>query len=89
MEQQTNLRTLRLRYMSTLSELATASGLSKQYISQAELGETSPTAQLEEKLGTAMDTVIIQRVGRLSALERSYTACKGRLLQATEGDHNE
>lgn len=89
MEQLTNLRALRLRYMIPLSELAAASGLSKQYISQAELGETSPTAQLEEKLGAAMNVVIVQRDGRLSALKRSFAACKGRLLQPTEGDFYE
>ena len=89
MAQTTNLRTLRLRFAIPLSELSTASGLSKQYISQAELVETSPTAQLEEKLGAAMDAVIIWRGERLSALERSFAACKGRLLQPAEGDHNE
>ncbi len=89
MERNTNLRALRLRYEIPLSEMSAAAGLSNQYISRVELRVVSPTVQLEEKLGAAMDTVIIQRGVRLSALERSYAACKGRLLQPTEGDFYE
>ena len=69
---QTNLRALRLRYDIPLSELSVASGLSNQYISRAELGDISPTPHLEDKLGSAMDTVIVQRGVRLGALERSF-----------------
>ncbi len=86
MSQKTNLRALRHRYRISLSELSAVSGLSNQYISRAELGETSPTARLEGKLGAAMDAVIVQRSVRLSALEQSFAARKGRLLQTEEGD---
>ncbi len=89
MEQKTNLRALRLQYNIPLPELSQVSGLSTQYISQAELGKLSPTARLEEKLGAAMDAVIVGRHVRLSGLERRYAACKGRLLQPVEGDSDE
>ena len=85
MERNTNLRALRLRYDIPLSELSAASGLSNQYISRAELGEISPTVRLEEKLGAAVDVVIVRRHERLSALEGSFAACKGRLLQPDVG----
>lgn len=86
---QTNLRALRLRYDIPLSELSAVSGLSNQYISRAELGEVSPTPRLEDKLGAAVETVIGQRHGRLGALERSFAACKGRLLQREESGPDE
>ena len=89
MRRKTNLRSLRHRYNIPLSELSAASRLSNQYISRAELGDYSPTVRLEEKLGAAVDAVIVQRGLRLAALERSYEACKGRLLQLEEGDLSE
>ena len=89
MERNTNLRALRLRYEIPLSELSAASDLSVQYISRAELGEISPTVRLEEKLGAAVDVVIVRRHERLSALERSFAACKGRLLQPEGGELDE
>ncbi len=89
MVRKTNLRALRLRYEIPLSELSAVSGLSNQYISRAELGELSPTARLEEKLGAAVDAVIVRRSVRLGALERSYAARKGRLLQPEEENLNE
>ena len=85
MNRKTNLRALRLRYEIPLSEMSAAAGLSNQYISLAELGEISPTPRLEDKLGAAVDAVILRRRERLSALERSFAACKGRLLQPEEG----
>ena len=84
MEGKTNLRALRLRHDIPLSELSAVSGLSNQYISRAELGEISPTPRLEDKLGAAVETVIGQRRERIGALERSFAACKGRLLQREE-----
>ena len=89
MEGKTNLRVLRLRYNIPLSELSVASGLSNQYISRAELGEISPTSRLEDKLGAAVETVIVRRRKRLSALEGSFAACKGHLLQPEEGELDE
>ena len=89
MEGKTNLRALRLQYDIPLSELSAASGLSNQYISRAELGELSPTLRLEDKLGAAVETVIVQRHERIGALERSFAACKGRLLQREESVQDE
>ena len=89
MERNTNLRALRLRYDIPLSELSAASGLSNQYISRAELGEISPTVRLEDKLRDAVDAVILRRRKRLSALEGSFAACKGRLLQPEGGELDE
>ena len=89
MERKTNLRALRLQYDVPLSELSAASGLSNQYISRAELGEISPTLRLEEKLGAAVDAVIVRRGAQLSELERSFSACKGRLLQLKGGESGE
>ncbi len=89
MRRKTNLRALRHRYKIPLSELAEVSALSNQYISRAELGELSPTVHLEIQLGAAVDAVIVRRGLRLAALERSYEACKGRLLQMEEGDLSE
>ena len=89
MEGKTNLRALRLQYDIPLSELSAASGLSNQYITRAELGEMSPTLRLEDKLGAAVETVIVQRHERIGALERSFAACKGRLLQREESVQDE
>lgn len=89
MERNTNLRALRLRHDIPLSELSVASDLSVQYISRAELGEISPTPRLEDKLGAAVDAVIVRRHERLSALERSFAACKGRLFQPEGGEPDE
>ena len=89
MERKTNLRALRLQHDIPLSELSATSDLSVQYISRAELGEISPTLRLEEKLGAAVDAVIVRRGARLSELERSFSACKGRLLQLEGGEPGE
>lgn len=89
MERKTNLRALRLRYDIPLSELSAASGLSNQYISRAELGELPSKPRLEDKLGDAVAAVIVQRHERLGALERSFAACKGRLLQSEGGKPDE
>ena len=89
MLRKTNLRALRIHHEISLMELEAASGLSNQYISRAELGEISPTSLLEEKLDAAIETVIVQRSARLAALERSFAACKGRLLQLEGGEPGE
>ena len=89
MNRKTNLRALRLRYEIPLSEMSAASGLSNQYISRAELGEISPTPRLEDKLGAAVAAVIVQRHEWVGALERSFAACKGRLLQLEGGEPGE
>lgn len=85
MERKTNLRALRHQYEISLPKLSAASGLSIQYINQAELGQIAPTPRLEEQLKTALSTIIIQRKEGLDSLERSFAACKGRLLQPEGG----
>lgn len=89
MVRKTNLRALRLRYDIPLSELSAASGLSIQYINQAELGQIAPTPRLEEQLKTALSVIIIQRKEGLDSLERSFTDCKGRLFQPEGGEPDE
>lgn len=89
MERKTNLRALRHQYGISLPKLSAASGLSIQYINQAELGQIAPTPRLEEQLKTALSTIIIQRKEGLGSLERSFAACKGRLLQPEGGEPDE
>lgn len=89
MEQKTNLRALRHQYGISLPKLSAASGLSIQYINQAELGQIAPTPRLEEQLNAALSSIIIQRKDGLDSLKQSYAACKGRLLQLEEGDPDE
>lgn len=89
LNRQTNLRTLRLWYEIPLSEMSAVSGRSNQYISRAELGEISPTPRLEDKLGAAVDAVILRRRVRFSALEWSFAVRKGCLLQPEEDELDE
>lgn len=89
MERKTNLRALRHQYGISLPKLSAASGLSIQYINQAELGQIAPTPRLEEQLKTALSTIIIQRKEGLDSLERSFAACKGRLLRPEGGEPGE
>ena len=89
LERKTNLRALRLRHDIPLSELSAASGLSNQYISRAELGEISPTPRLEDKLGDAVDAVILRRRERLSALERSFAVRKAACSEPRGGELDE
>lgn len=89
MERITHLRALRHRYGISLPKLSAASGLSIQYINQAELGQIAPTPRLEEQLKTALSAIIIQRKEGLDSLERSFAVYKGRLLQPEGGEPDE
>lgn len=80
----TNLRRLRGRCRMSLRELAAASGLSRQYISRAELREIPATRALEAKLSSAVKAVIASRQEELLALEAAYWAYQGRLLETAE-----
>ena len=82
---QTHLRALRHRYHVSVTELASHAGLSKQYISRAELGEIAVTARLESQMSVALEAVIFKRKAELQALERDYITYKGNLL--TKGEH--
>ena len=88
MEARTNLRALRFRHHISLAELAAHSGLSKQYISRAELGEISATGRLETQIGFAVAAIIAARKAGLQALEKDYVTYRGRLLKE-EGNWNE
>ncbi len=89
MKAKTNLRVLRHRHGLRLKELETASGLSNQYISQAELGHIQPTSCLERQMESAVEAVIVQREKDLTDLKKDYQIFKGRLLLPTEGTEHE
>lgn len=85
MQNETNLRALRLRHGVQLTELADACGLSNQYLSRAELGLIPATPRLEQQLLGAMETVIVRRSSTSQALERELRPLRGRLLERTVG----
>ena len=80
MEKRTNLRALRYQYQIPLTTLAVYAGLSKQYISRAELGEVAATPLLEAQMASALESVISARKAELLALEKDYMTYRGRLL---------
>lgn len=84
-----NLRVLRHRYTLRLTELEAVSGLSNQYISQAELGHIQPTKRLEQQMDAAVAAVIIRREKELLALKEDYQKYKGRLLRPAEDTEHE
>lgn len=85
----TNLRALRHRYGLRLTELEAVSGVSNQYISQAELGHVQATERLEERMEAAVETIIAQRENDLLFLKGDYQLYKGRLLQPVEDTEHE
>jgi len=89
MEFKTNLRVLRHRYGLRLTELASVSGLSNQYISQAELGHIQATERLERQMEDAVAVLIARRTTELLALKEDYRTYKGRLLQPAEDTEHE
>lgn len=89
MEIRTNLRMLRHRHHIPLSKLAVHSGLSKQYISRAELSEIASTVRLETQLNAALEAVISERRTELQALEDDYMTYKGKLLKKGEHPHEQ
>jgi len=84
MKIKTNLRALRLQYQISLAALAAHAGLSKQYVSRAELGEIAATPLLESQMASAIEFVITARKAELRSLEEDYTNHKGRLLREEE-----
>ena len=84
MEKRTNLRALRYQYQIPLTALAVYAGLSKQYISRAELGEIAATSRLEAQMASAVESIISARKVEIQALEADYMICKGRLLGEEE-----
>lgn len=84
MEIKTNLRALRHQYRISLTALAAHAGLSRQYVSRAELGEIAATPRLEAQMASAVESVIAARKSDLQSLERDYMTYKGRLLREEE-----
>ena len=84
MKIKTNLRALRHQYQIPLAALAVYAGLSKQYVSRAELGEIAATPLLEAQMASAIEFVIAARKAELRSLEEDYMNHKGRLLREEE-----
>lgn len=84
MEIKTNLRALRHRHKISVKTLAVYAGLSRQYISCAELGKIAATSRLERQMADALEFVISARRAEVRALEKDYAVCKGRLLREEE-----
>ena len=84
MKIKTNLRALRHQYQIPLAALAAHAGLSKQYVSRAELGEIAATPVLEAQMDSAIESVISVRKAEVWSLEKDYATYKGRLLREEE-----
>lgn len=84
----TKLRTLRLEYGVSLTELAERGGVSNQLISRMELGDV-PRTEHKEVLAAALSGVIAARRASLDGLERNYQASKGQLLIPMEDNDHE
>ena len=89
MQNRSNLQLLRRQYHITLAELGAASGFSNQYISRAELGKIHATAQLEEKMDAAMETLIAGKKEKQLLLEADFLKYRGRLLEPAEDESHE
>lgn len=81
---ETNLRWLRNRYHISLRAIAEVSDLSKQYVSNSELGNISPSPRLERQLASALERIISDRREELLLLEADFLTYRGRLLEAAE-----
>ena len=85
----TKLRTLRLEYGVSLTELAERGGVSNQLISRMELGDVPRTEHKEVLVAAALSGVIAARRASLDGLERNYQASKGQLLIPMEDNDHE
>ena len=85
----TKLRTLRLEYGVSLTELAERGGVSNQLISRMELGDVPRTEHKEVLAAAALSGVIAARRASLDGLERNYQASKGQLLIPMEDNDHE
>ena len=84
----TKLRTLRLEYGVSLTELAERGGVSNQLISRMELGDV-PRTEHKEVLAAAALSGVAARRASLDGLERNYQASKGQLLIPMEDNDHE
>ncbi len=89
MPKRSNLYYFRRLHQISLYDLETASGLSNQYISRAELLDMAPTPRLESQMTSAIETVIQKRKQELLALEADLLKYRGRLLGLAEDMEHE
>lgn len=81
------LRLFRTKHSISLEELGAAAGISKQRISELELGESSVTKPLEDKISGAFLEILASRLLALSEFELDYEKHKDSLFELVENDH--
>ncbi len=89
MPKRSNLYYFRRLHQISLYDLETASDLSNQYISRAELLDMASTPRLESQMTSAVETVIQKRKQELLALEADLLKYRGRLLGLAEDVEHE
>lgn len=85
----TQLRILRHKHGISLKELECYCSFSAQYLSRLDLGQVKRTRKNEQALSEALEAIIVARKASALALEKSYQAVQGRLLQRMEVDSDE
>lgn len=76
------LRVFRVKHRISLAELAQASDVSIQRISQIELMDCPLTPHIEEQLTRALEVVLLRRSANAAAAIADYREQKGRLFLA-------
>ena len=76
------LRVFRVKHRISLAELAQASSVSIQRISQIELMDCPLTPHIEEQLTRALEVVLLRRNANAAAAIADYREHKGRLFLA-------
>ena len=76
------LRVFRVKHRISLAELAQASSVSIQCISQIELMDCPMTPHIEEQLTRALEVVLLRRSANAAAAIADYREQKGRLFLA-------
>ena len=76
------LRVFRVKHRISLAELAQASSVSIQRISQIELMDCPLTPHIEEQLTRALEVVLLRRNANAAAAIAGYREQKGRLFLA-------
>ena len=78
------LRVFRVKHRISLAELAQASSVSIQRISQIELMDCPLTPHIEEQLTRALEVVLLRRNANAAAAIADYREQKGRLFLAVQ-----
>ena len=76
------LRVFRVKHRISLAELAQASSVSIQGISQIELMDCPLTTLIEEQVTRALEVVLLRRSANAAAAIADYREQKGRLFLA-------